>query len=84
MKTNNWMTVPENANIDSLNVARVKRAVNAELQAKCLRENLLVNGAFKASLLKVQFEFAIAQSVFTHLPLNSIRRCFVELFYNDI
>ena len=34
LKTYNWMTVNENADIDSLNVERVKRAVNAELQAK--------------------------------------------------
>ena len=34
LKTYDWMTVPEKANIDSLNVERVKKAVNAELQAK--------------------------------------------------
>ena len=36
LKTYDWMTVPEKANIDSLNVERVKKAVNAELQAKGL------------------------------------------------
>ncbi len=33
------MTVPEKANIDSLNVERVKKAVNTELQAKGLTMN---------------------------------------------
>ena len=37
LKTYGWMTVPEKANIDSLNVERVKKAVRAELQAKGLR-----------------------------------------------
>ena len=36
LKTYGWMTVPEKANIDSLNVERVKKAVNTELQAKGL------------------------------------------------
>ena len=36
LKTFDWMTVPEKADIDSLNVERVKKAVNAELQAKGL------------------------------------------------
>ncbi len=36
LKTYDWMTVPEKANINSLNVERVKKAVNAELQTKGL------------------------------------------------
>ena len=36
LKTYDWMTVPEKADIDSINVERVKKAVNAELQAKGL------------------------------------------------
>jgi hypothetical protein len=36
LKTYDWMTVPEKADIDSLNVERVKKAVNAKLQAKGL------------------------------------------------
>jgi len=36
LKTYDWMTVPEKADIDNLNVERVKKAVNAELQAKGL------------------------------------------------
>ena len=36
LKTYDWMQVPEKAGIDSLSVQRVKKAVNAELQAKGL------------------------------------------------
>ena len=36
LKTYDWMTVPEKADINRLNVERVKKAVNAELQAKGL------------------------------------------------
>jgi hypothetical protein len=34
LKTYDWMTVPEKADIDGLNVKRVKKAVNAALKAK--------------------------------------------------
>jgi len=37
LKTYDWMAVPRKASIDSLNVDRVKKAVNAELQAKGLK-----------------------------------------------
>jgi Domain of unknown function (DUF4136) len=36
LKTYDWMTIPEKADIDSLSVQRVKNAVNAELKAKGL------------------------------------------------
>jgi hypothetical protein len=36
LKTYNWMPLPEKADIDSFNVARVKKAVNTDLQAKGL------------------------------------------------
>ena len=36
LRTYDWMTVPEKADIERLNVERVKKAVNAELQAKGL------------------------------------------------
>ncbi len=62
-----------------LMAAGYEQELDASLKAKCPKENLLVNGKFQASLLKVEFNFALAQSVFTHLPLNSIRLCFVEL-----
>lgn len=39
----------------------------------------LVNGAFEFSKLGQTFDYAIAQSVFTHLPLNQIMRCLVEM-----
>lgn len=40
---------------------------------------LLANGQFEFGLLDRTFDYAIAQSVFTHLPLNSISRCLVEM-----
>jgi SAM-dependent methyltransferase len=43
------------------------------------KPNLLVNGAFEFSKLGMTFDYAIAQSVFTHLPLNNIVRCLVEM-----
>jgi SAM-dependent methyltransferase len=43
------------------------------------RPNLLVNGAFEFTKLGQTFDYAIAQSVFTHLPVNPIVRCLVEM-----
>ena len=40
---------------------------------------LFVNGAFEFSKLGREFDYAIAQSVFTHLPINTIVRCLVEM-----
>lgn len=49
------------------------------LQQKLPRTNLIVDDHFKATRFGVEFDFAIAQSVFTHLPLNNIRVCMIEI-----
>lgn len=59
-------------------------AGRAELRAAGLAgrlpaENLLATGEFEAWRFGVPFDMAIAQSVFTHLPGNLIRRCLIEL-----
>lgn len=41
--------------------------------------NLLINDKFELSLFKTKFDFAIALSVFTHLFMNNIIRCLVEV-----
>lgn len=41
--------------------------------------NLLVNDKFEFSLFDIKFDFAIALSVFTHLFMNNIIRCLVEM-----
>ena len=41
--------------------------------------NLLVNDEFEFSKFGVQVDFALALSVFTHLFLNHIGRCLVEI-----
>lgn len=45
------------------------------LQPKLPRGNLRTTGDFDATLFGVTFDMAIAQSVFTHLPLNLIALC---------
>jgi SAM-dependent methyltransferase len=49
------------------------------LQERLPRENLLANGSFEAWRFGTPFDMALAQSVFTHLPANFIRRCLIEL-----
>jgi ubiquinone/menaquinone biosynthesis C-methylase UbiE len=40
---------------------------------------LLQDDAFRFERFGQQFDFALAQSVFTHLPLNTIMRCLAEI-----
>ena len=49
----------------------------ADLQEKSA--TLLVNDKFMFSLFGVKFEYAVALSVFTHLPMNHIIRCLSEM-----
>jgi len=50
-----------------------------DLQHKLPRENLSCNGTFDATQFRVVFDVAIAQSLFTHLPLNHIKLCLSNL-----
>ncbi|MFL6290903.1 MAG: class I SAM-dependent methyltransferase [Thermoanaerobaculia bacterium] len=55
-----------------------------ELEREGLRErlppgNLLANGAFEGWRFGVDFDFVLAQSVFTHLPAVWLRHCLGEL-----
>lgn len=57
-------------------------AAKAELGAMGLLDkspNLLVNDNFELSLFGTNFDYAIAVSVFTHLFMNNIMRCLVEV-----
>lgn len=49
------------------------------LREKLPRENLLQDEHFRAYRFSMEFDFALALSVFTHLPLNHIRLCLIEL-----
>jgi len=50
----------------------------AGLESRVSAENLRVTDRFECDF-GVAFDFAIAQSVFTHLPLNHIRLCLYQL-----
>lgn len=53
--------------------------VAVDLKDKLPRSNLVTDEAFEFPTLPRQFDFAIAQSLFTHLPLNYIRLCLGNL-----
>lgn len=55
------------------------KELSDEQRAKLPRTNLGVSNDFDFSFLKEKMDFAIAQSVFSHLPLNHIRRCLMKL-----
>jgi SAM-dependent methyltransferase len=62
---------------DTLERARKVELPRYGIEAK--QPLLLVNGAFEFTKLGQTFDYAIAQSVFTHLPFNVIMRCLVEM-----
>lgn len=49
------------------------------LQAKLPRANLLCSSVFDFGALGADFDFAMAQSLFTHLPWDQIRLCLTRL-----
>lgn len=49
------------------------------LQAKAPRSQFAVSDDFEFGFLPQPVDVAIAQSVFTHLPLNHLRRCLAKL-----
>lgn len=49
------------------------------LKPKLPRTNLLTTANFDATSLQASFDMALAQSVFTHLPLNQIALCLEQI-----
>lgn len=67
-----------------LNSALIEAGVERELKPLGLdqrvpKENLQVNGSFDFSQFNSRFDFALALSLFTHLPFNLIRTCLEHL-----
>jgi cyclopropane fatty-acyl-phospholipid synthase-like methyltransferase len=62
---------------ESLIEAGIRELENEGLTNK--RAYLLVNDNFEMHRFETSFDFAIAQSVLTHLDMNLIIRCFVEV-----
>ena len=52
------------------------RELDDRLRSKLPRENLRCIEDFEASVFQQQFDFAVAQSVFTHMPIDLVSRCF--------
>ena len=74
LDTGNYCGLDINA---SLVEAGRREIADASLLGKSPR--LLVNENFEASIFGTQFDFALAQSVFTHLYMNHILRCLREV-----
>ncbi len=67
-----------------LNASLLEAGYNVELRSEGLqhklpREHLVAGGEFDFSWSPVAFDVVIAQSVFTHLPLNFLRVCLERL-----
>ena len=60
----------------SLIKAGKKELAKSELISK--QPNLLVDNKFRMTRFGASFDYAIAVSVFTHLPMNHIARCLIE------
>lgn len=66
-------------NASLLDAGYKREIVPAGLDAKLPRTNLTVDGEFTFQGVPQRIDFAIAQSVFTHLPLNHMRLCLANL-----
>lgn len=65
-----------------INEQLLKAGVEIELLRYGLENkkiSLLCNDGFEFELFNTKFEYAVAQSVFTHLPWNSIVRCLINI-----
>lgn len=60
---------------ESLIAVGYERELNDAQRARLPRHNLHATDDFDLSFLDADIDVALAQSVFTHLPLNHIRRC---------
>ncbi|MBK8598744.1 MAG: class I SAM-dependent methyltransferase [Holophagales bacterium] len=67
------------ANAELIDAGLEHEVAPAGLTERMPRSNLLVTSEFEASRFGVLFDVALAQSVFTHLTANQIRRCLIEL-----
>lgn len=60
----------------------IKDGIEKELGENLNKEkqpNFLVDEDFSVDKFKTNFDFMIAQSLFTHLPINKIEKCFSKL-----
>jgi SAM-dependent methyltransferase len=65
-----------------LNASLVEAGRDVELAKAGLtykKPHLLVNDAFEVAAFGTTFDYALAHSVFTHLPFNSIERCLANV-----
>lgn len=64
---------------DLLDVGYDVEILNAGLQQKLPRDNLYCTDNFDASRFEIDFDMALALSVFTHLPSNYMKLCLTRL-----
>lgn len=64
-------------NASLIRAGQAVELVEAGLQNR--KPRLLVNDAFELDRFHTTFAFALAVSVFTHLPVNSIQRCLINV-----
>ena len=64
---------------DLLDAGYDKELTALGLREKLNRKRLVATGRFDCSSFDTPFDMAIAQSVFTHIPINQIRLCLSQL-----
>lgn len=67
------------ANLSFLDAGYEKELGPLGLQPRLPRANLVCNGDFEFDAFPGNFDFALALSLFTHLPLNHLRLCLKRL-----
>lgn len=67
------------SNISLLDAGFEIELASSGLKERMPRENLICTGDFDPPFPDGAFDFALAQSVFTHVTLNTIRKCFERI-----
>ena len=66
-------------NISLLHAGYEIELASCGLKERMPRENLICTGDFDPPFPDAAFDFALAQSVFTHVTLNTMRKCFERI-----
>jgi len=64
---------------EDLMMAGWEHELPVEHQPKLPKENLLANGSFRVGDFGQTFDYALAQSLFTHIGLSQVRLCFYRV-----
>jgi cyclopropane fatty-acyl-phospholipid synthase-like methyltransferase len=71
LNANNYYAIDINADLVKAGFVEIRKS---GLESKISRDNIRINDNFDTKIFRVKFDIVLAQSLWTHLPLNHIKR----------